>query len=139
MSSGCDWIEILDIRAIHEAQIARHGGTDGVCDQGLIESALARPRNLAAYGDPDVADLVTAYGFGIARDHGFVAGDKRTAWVVASLFLADNGCGLVFDQAVGYRFMMSDADGTLEEASIAIWFRERIRHHASGQNHLMNG
>jgi death-on-curing protein len=132
MSGRWNWIEILDIRAIHDAQIARHGGPEGVRDQGLIESALARPRNLAAYGDPDVADLAAAYAFGIARNHGFVDGNKRTAWVVARVFLADNGCELVFDQADGYRFMMSVADGKLDEASIAGWFRARIRRQPFG-------
>jgi death-on-curing protein len=127
MSSGWNWIDRLDIRAIHDAQIARHGGPEGVRDPGLIEPALARPRNLAAYGDPDGADLAAAYAFGIARNHGFVDGNKRTAWVVARVFLADNGCDLVFDQADGYRFMMAVADGTLDEASIAGWFRDKIK------------
>jgi death-on-curing protein len=120
------WIDIHDIRAIHDVQIARHGGLEGVRDQGLIESALARPRNLAGYGEPDAADLAAAYAFGIARNHAFLDGNKRTAWVAARVFLADNGVSLVFDQVEGYRFMMSVADGTIDEASAAGWFRDRI-------------
>jgi death-on-curing protein len=126
MNRAWRWIDIVDIRAIHGAQIARHGGLDGVRDQGLIESALARPRNLAGYGDPDAADLAAAYAFGIARNHGFFDGNKRTAWVAARVFLADNACELVFDQIDGYRLMMSVAGGTTDEASVVAWFRDRI-------------
>ena len=126
MSPAWRWIDFEDIRAIHGALIARHGGLDGVRDQGAIESALARPRNLAAYGEPDAADLAAAYAFGIARNHGFLDGNKRTAWVVARVFLADNGYGLVFDQAEGYRLMMSVAEGSTDEVAVGAWFRDRI-------------
>jgi death-on-curing protein len=127
MNREWNWIEIVDIRAIHDAQIARHGGLDGVRDQGLIESALARPRNLAAYGNPDAADLAAAYAFGLARNHGFLDGNKRTAWVAARVFISDNGFSLLFDQIEGYRLMMSAAEGSKDEASVADWFRARIR------------
>jgi death on curing protein len=126
MSRAWNWIDIFDIRAIHNAQIARHGGLDGVREQGLIESALARPQNLAGYGNPDAADLAAAYAFGIARNHGFLDGNKRTAWVAARVFLADNGCRLVFNQIEGYQLMMSVAEGTKDEAAVAAWFRDRI-------------
>ena len=126
MNRAWRWIDILDIRAIHNAQIARHGGLDGVRDQGLIESALARPQNLAAYGDPDVADLAAAYAYGLARNHGFLDGNKRTAWVAARVFLADNGFKLSFDQIEGYRLVISVANGTAEEPAVADWFRIRI-------------
>jgi death on curing protein len=126
MTGAWNWIDSFDIRAIHNAQIARHGGLDGVRDQGLIESALARPQNLVAYGNPDAADLAAAYAFGIARNHGFLDGNKRTAWVTARVFLADNGCRLVFNQIEGYRLMISIAEGTQDEAAVAAWFRERI-------------
>ena len=131
MNRAWRWIDIHDIRAIHDVQIARHGGLEGVRDQGLIESALARPRNLAGYGEPDAADLAAAYAFGIARNHPFLDGNKRTAWVAARVFLADNGVSLVFDQIEGYRFMMSVADGTIDEASAAGWFRDRIENSGS--------
>lgn len=127
MSREWRWIEMIDIRAIHSALIARHGGLDGVRDPGVIESALARPRNLAADGDPDGADLAAAYASGIARNHGFLDGNKRTAWVAARVFLADNGCELEFDQSEGYRLMISIAEGSTDEASVVAWFRDRIR------------
>lgn len=127
MSQAWRWIDILEVRAIHDIQIARHGGLDGVRDQGMIESALARPRNLAAYGTPDAADLAAAHAFGIARDHGFLDGNKRTAWVAARVFLADNGFDLSFNQIEGYQLMISVADGTKDEPSAAAWLRSRIR------------
>ena len=91
MSVEWKWFDPHVVQAIHKSQIARHGGLDGVRDAGLIESALARPRNLAAYGDPDAADLAAAYACAIAKNHGFLDGYKRTAWVAARAFLADNG------------------------------------------------
>jgi death-on-curing protein len=124
--SSWRWIDILDIRAIHNFQIAQHGGLNGVRDQGLIESALARPQNLAAYGNPDAADLAAAYAFGIARNHGFLDGNKRTAWVAARVFLAHNDLNLVFNQIEGYQLMIAIAEGTMDEASVAAWFRIRI-------------
>ena len=86
------------VLAIHDRQLAEHGGLDGVRDAGAVESALARPQNLVAYGDPDAADLAAAYGYGLARNHGVADGNKRTAWVVARLFLADHGRTLRFDR-----------------------------------------
>lgn len=127
MSRGWRWIDTFDIRAIHNAQIARHGGLDGVRDQGLIESALARPQTLAAYGNPDAADLAASYAYGLARNHGFLDGNKRTAWVAARVFLADNGCELLFNQVEGYQLMISVASGTKDEALVAAWFRDRIK------------
>jgi death on curing protein len=127
MSRAWNWIDILDIRAIHSAQIARHGGLEGVREQGLIESALAWPRNLAGYAHPDAADLAAAYAFSIARNHGFLDGNKRTAWVAARVFLADNGCRLVFNQIEGYQLMISIAEGTKDEAAVTAWFQDRIR------------
>nr|WP_294529342.1 type II toxin-antitoxin system death-on-curing family toxin [uncultured Rhodopila sp.] len=114
------------VQAVHEAQLAEHGGLDGVRDTGLVESALARPQNLAAYGDPDAAALAAAYAYGLARNHGFSDGNKRTAWVVARLFLADNGCVLRFDPAEAVNLTESLAAGTLEEAAVAEWFRSRL-------------
>ena len=126
MSVEWKWLDPHVVQAIHKSQLARHGGLDGVRDQGLIESALARPRNLAAYGDPDAADLAAAYARGIAKNHGFLDGNKRTAWVAARTFLADNGFDLRFDQIEGFRFMQSVADGSPDEAAAADWFRSRL-------------
>jgi death-on-curing protein len=120
------WVEAPVVYAIHDRQLAEHGGLAGVRDQGAIESALARPQNLAAYGDPDVADLAAAYAFGLARNHGFADGNKRTAWVTARLFLADNGQMLAFDKADAIRTVENLAAGALSEAALATWFRERL-------------
>jgi death-on-curing protein len=120
------WVDPHVLRAIHKSQIARHGGLDGVRDAGLIESALARPQNLAAYGDPDAADLAAAYACGIAKNHGFLDGNKRTALVVALLFLANNGFDTTVDQVDVVRLMESVADGTTNEAAAADWFRSRL-------------
>jgi death-on-curing protein len=120
------WLDPHTVQAIHKGQIARHGGLDGARDQGLIESALARPQNLAAHGDPDAADLAAAYVCGITKNHGFLDGNKRTAWVAARTFLADNGFHLRFDQLQGFLFMQSVADGTTDEPAAAAWFRSRL-------------
>ena len=90
------WVEAGVAFAIHDFQIAEHGGSDGVRDGGAIESALMRPVNLALYAEPDAADLAASYAYGLARNHGFVDGNKRTVWVVARLFRADNGHGCKF-------------------------------------------
>jgi death on curing protein len=120
------WLEPHTIQAIHKSQLARHGGLEGVRDQGPIETALARPQNLAAYGDPDAADLAASYACGIAKNHGFLDGNKRTAWVAARTFLADNGFSIRFDQLDGFRFMQSVAAGTIDEPTAADWFRSRL-------------
>lgn len=121
------WIALNVIHAIHDRQLSEHGGADGVRDIALIESALARPANLVAYASPDAADLAAAYAFGLARNHGFVDGNKRTAWVAARLFLADNGRVLRFDHAEAIHVMEGTAAGTIDEAALAAWFRARIR------------
>ncbi len=91
MKTDWKWIDQEVVLAIHDQQIAEHGGTKGVRDMGLIESALARPRNLASYSVSDVFELAAEYGYGIARNHGFIDGNKRTAYVVTRLFLVLNG------------------------------------------------
>jgi death-on-curing protein len=120
------WIGLQVAYAIHDRQLAEHGGGEGVRDPGLVESALARPQTLAVYGEPDAAALAAAYAFGICRNHGFVDGNKRTAWVLARLFLADNGLRLTFDKAEAIRLMEALAAGGLEEAQVADWFRRRL-------------
>ena len=114
------------ISAVHDRQISEHGGSEGIRDAGGIESALARPVNLASYGEPDAADLAAAYAYGIAKNHGFVDGNKRTAWIAARLFLADNGCRLRFDPLDAIRIMQGVAGGTIREPALAAWFRERL-------------
>jgi death-on-curing protein len=92
-----------------------------------VESALARPQNLAPCEQPDAASLVAAYAFGLARNHGFLDGNKRTAWVVARLFLADNGYGLQFDPAEAVKTVEALAAGTLSESAPADWFRRQLQ------------
>ena len=120
------WVDPHVVQAVHEYQLAEHGGLDGVRDAGLIESALARPQNLAAYGDPDAADLAAAYAYGLAKNHGFADGNKRTAWVVARLFLADNGHILRFDGTDAIKMVELLAAGMIDQPAVAAWFRARI-------------
>lgn len=91
-----------------------------------MESALARPRNLAAHGNPDAAALAAAYCYGIARNHGFADGNKRTAWIAARLFLADNGCKIDFDKLEAVRLVEDVATGRISEDDLSDWFRARL-------------
>ena len=120
------WIGAQVVHAVHDRQLAQHGGLSGVRDGGAVESALARPRNLAAYGEPDACDVAAAYAWGLARNHGFSDGNKRSAWVAARLFLADNGCRLRFDPADAVRTVEAVAGRTLTEDALAAWFRARL-------------
>lgn len=117
------WIEDSVVWAVHEAQLAEHGGLVGVRDSGLLASALARPRNLAAYGVPDAFDLAAAYAFGLARNHPFIDGNKRTAFVCAELFLALNGQELTVSDAACVTQMLLLAAGDLPESAFAAWLR----------------
>ena len=120
------WIGIDLALALHDRQLAEHGGPAGVRDAGLLESALARPVNLAAYSDPDAPALAASYAFGIARNHAFIDGNKRTAWVLARLFLKANGVEIAFDKADAIRAMLGLAAGELSEEELAAWFRDHI-------------
>lgn len=112
--------------AVHERQLAEHGGLGGTKDDGLLESAIARPVNKHAYGEDDPCALAAAYAFGIARNHPFNDGNKRTAWVMARLFLRLNGVTIAFDKAEAIRMVLALASGTLDEEGVAAWFRERV-------------
>ena len=120
------WLEPTVVNAVHDRQLAEHGGSEGVRDSGGIESALARPVNHASYGTPDAADLAAAYAYGLAKNHGFVDGNKRTAWIAARLFLADNGYRLSFDPLDAIRVMEGVAGGVVTQTELAIWFRNRL-------------
>jgi death on curing protein len=120
------WLAVEDALAIHDRQLAEHGGGTGVRDVGLLESALARPRNHWAYGTIDPAVLAASYAFGIARNHPFVDGNKRTAWVVARLFLALNGHMLTFTAEAAIAVVLALAAGDLTEEELADWFRTRL-------------
>jgi death on curing protein len=113
--------------AVHEEQLAEHGGGEGVRDSGALESALARPRNLASYGNPDAPALAAAYAFGVAKNHPFVDGNKRTAWVLARLFLQLNAVSLEFNEAEAVLIMLSLAAGEISEEELADWFREHVK------------
>ncbi|HWT12103.1 MAG TPA: type II toxin-antitoxin system death-on-curing family toxin [Allosphingosinicella sp.] len=120
------WVALEVAMTAHAEQLAEHGGGDGVRDPALLESALARPRNAAAYGDPDAADLAAAYAFGIARNHPFVDGNKRTAAVVSETFLILNGHQLGASDAELVVAFLALAAGELSEEEMADWFRTRL-------------
>jgi death-on-curing protein len=117
------WLLESVLLAVHEQQLAEHGGGVGVRDLGLLQSALARPQNLAAYGAPDVADCAAAYACGIARNHPFVDGNKRSAFVALELFIELNGWSLDVDDADAVRVMLAVAVGSMEETELALWIR----------------
>jgi death-on-curing protein len=120
------WLDVQIALAVHDRQLAEHGGGQGVRDPALLESALVRPRNRWGYGEDDRCALAAAYAYGIARDHPFVDGNKRTAWVFARLFLALNGVTTRFTPEDAIRAMLDLAGGELSEEEMAAWFRERV-------------
>jgi death-on-curing protein len=119
----CRWINPQALRLLHDESLAEHGGAPGLRDEGLLESALARPLNLVAYGEPDHADLAAAYGAGLAQNHPFVDGNKRAAFLAVGLFLAVNGYRLVTTQADATLTILALAAGELDEAAFAAWIR----------------
>jgi|TARA_Y100000296_G_scaffold40560_1_gene46792 death-on-curing protein len=123
-----DWIWVRHdvVLALHDEQIAEHGGLSGIRDAALVESALARPLNLAAYGEPDAADLAAAYAFGLARNHLFADGNKRSAAVVALTFLLLNGIEFEITEAELVVMTLALAAGDLTEDEVARWFRDHI-------------
>lgn len=121
------WIESALIHAVHDEQLAEHGGGTGVRDHNLLESALARPQQLAHYGSPDEADLAASYGYGISRNHPFIDGNKRTGFVALELFLALNGYDLTATDADCVLIILSVAAGDIEEAAFAQWIRQHVQ------------
>ena len=122
------WIRDDVVRAIHRRQLAEHGGLPGVRDENLLASALARPRNFLAYGDPApaLAALAAAYAYGIARNHPFADGNKRVALVVARTFLVLNGHDFEATQEEKYRTFLRLAAGELPEEELSGWIRQRL-------------
>jgi death-on-curing protein len=120
------WVGQRVALALHAEQLRAWGGGHGVRDEGLFESALARPQNLAAYEKPDAADLAASYPFGLAKNHPFIDGNKRTALVVCETFLNDNGFELDADDAELAVLFEDLASSDLIEKELAAWFRERI-------------
>ena len=123
------WLLEETLTAIHHRQIAEHGGSEGLRDEGLLLSALVRSQNLLAYGEPapDLASLAAAYAYGIARNHPFVDGNKRTALVAARTFLILNAVDLEATQDDKVLTFLNLAEGTISEEELADWIRKRIR------------
>ena len=120
------WLDAAVIQAVHEEQLAEHGGGTGMRDPNLLASALVRPQQLASYGEPDVADLAASYGLGIARNHPFIDGNKRTAFVAVELFLVLNGSALMATDVDCVLTMLDLATGKLAEADFAAWIRQHL-------------
>ena len=120
------WISKRALLLLHEESLAEHGGASGIRDEGLLESALARPENLAAYGEPDIAALAAAYAYGLAKNHPFIDGNKRAAFLGAGLFLALNGYRLVVSQAEATTTVLALAASELTEEAFAEWVRGHI-------------
>ena len=120
------WMQRAWVEAIHADQIKQHGGSPGVRDEGLIESALARPRNLFAYEGQDLARLAAAYAYGLGRNHGFIDGNKRIAFQTMYVFLGLNGWRLTAEEPGVVQVMLDVAAGTMSEADLAAWVRDHI-------------
>jgi len=121
--SGWRWIDKRALLLLHDESLAEHGGAPGLRDEGLLESALARPQHLESYGSPDLADLAAAYGVGLAKNHPFVDGNKRAAFLAVGVFLTLNGQRLVATQAEATLTMLGVASGELAEVAFATWIR----------------
>ena len=121
------WLKIDRVLAIHQRQIAEHGGDSGIRDPGLLESALARPQNIDAY-EPgaDIARLAASYAFGIVKNHSFVDGNKRTGYVVMETFLIINGFSLQASATEKYSVFLALAEGRLSEEDLTVWLREKL-------------
>ena len=124
------WILPEVVQAIHKRQLAEHGGSEGIRDLGLLDSALVRAQNLYLYSDDEMSlsRLAAAYAFGIARNHPFVDGNKRTAFVVCMLFLKMNGCVVHATQEKLYDVFISLADGSLSEENLWRWLESVVSH-----------
>ncbi|MES1261198.1 MAG: type II toxin-antitoxin system death-on-curing family toxin [Acidobacteriota bacterium] len=123
------WLDARELRAIHGELLVEHGGLPGRREEGLLESALARPKNLLAYGAPSLAELAAAYGFGLARNHPFLDGNKRIALVALAVFLDLNGYELIAPQADAVDIMLRLAASELSEAELALWIDKHLRSH----------
>lgn len=128
------WVREDVVLAIHDTQISEHGGRPGIRDLGLVQSALSRPVNIAHYGKSSIAEIAAAHAYGLAKNHGFVDGNKRTAYVVALVFLLDNGYEFLGEDTESVIVMVAVACGALSEKELARWFSRNIRrskHHNS--------
>jgi death-on-curing protein len=121
------WVDRRALELLHDESLSEHGGASGLRDEGLLESALSRPLNLAAYGSPDVHALVASYGVGLAKNHPFVDGNKRAAFLAVGMFLALNGWRLTAAQADATLNMLAVAAGQMDEEAFARWLRQHSR------------
>jgi death-on-curing protein len=121
------WIDLSVVLAIHEQQIAEHGGSLGIRDLGMIESALGRPRNLLLYNNPDIFDLAAAYGYGLVQNHGFIDGNKRTAYVVTRLFLVMNGYDIRASAVEKVITFEKIGKGEIDQNALAAWLRDNSK------------
>ena len=117
------WLDTAVMLAVHDEQLAEHGGIAGIRDQGMFESAMQRAPNLAAYSAPDYAELAAAYGLGLAKNHPFLDGNKRTAFVATELFLVLNGYSLIANDVACVLTMLAVAAGEMSEVEFAEWIR----------------
>jgi death on curing protein len=131
------WVDRRALILLHDESLADHGGLEGIRSEALLDSALARPENQFAYGDPppDLAALAAAYGIGLARNHPFADGNKRAAFLAVGLFLSLNGLRLVADQVEAIQVMLSVAEGSLDETAFAEW----VRAHTEGRPRAPRG
>lgn len=120
------WFSIEDVVAFHEHQITEHGGIPGIRDMGLLESALSRPQMKMQFGEADLASIAAAYAFGIARNHPFLDGNKRTALVTAEAFLVVHGMQIAADDAEVVAVILALASGEIEEEELLFWIREQL-------------
>ena len=120
------WVDKRALLLLHDESLAEHGGTSGLRDEGLLDSALARPQNRAVYESPDIAALAASYGVGVANNHAFIDGNKRVAFLCVGLFLAINGWRLKTTQLEATSAMLAVAAGELDEAAFAEWLRRHL-------------
>jgi death-on-curing protein len=125
--SAWKWVNRQVLLLLHDESLAEHGGGPGLRDEGLFDSALARPLNLAMYSEPDLASLAASYGFGLAKNHAFIDGNKRAAFLAIGLFLAVNGYRLQASQAEATLVVLSVAAGDMSEDALADWIRAHIQ------------
>ena len=121
------WVDREVLLILHDESLAEHGGGVGIRDEGLLDLALVRPLDTVAYGAPDAADLAASYGFGLAKNHLFVDGNKRAAFLAVGLFLYLNGHRLTASQADATRAVLALAAGEISEAQFAQWIRDNMR------------
>ena len=121
-----NWIDKRVLLLLHDESLAEHGGASGLRDEGLLDSALARPLNLAAYTQPDVAALAASYALALAKNHAFVDGNKRAGFLAMGLFLYLNGHRLTATQADATVTMLAVAAGEIDEATLADWIRRNM-------------